>query len=235
VINVGPFGREGIEYKHIKGIYTGRMLVEESGCRMMQALAACGVLSSRQMLALSGAGRYSRKVLPRLVEKGYLDCYESSSAPRLYSLSEKSAELFGVPYRVWDTSELLRLAAANQFWLQAREIWPGSNWNALGEVPVMVRSGVKYVVLSPRAGQFEKVLAVRHLNRARERVFVVAPDEETALEIAVSCPPGRLVRYTWDDELKDKFALYRFDGRMFVVDTVAASPKIFLEKSIENC
>jgi len=235
VINVGPFGREGIEYKHIKGIYTGRILVEESGCRMMQALAACGVLSSHQLLILSGASRYSRKVIPKLVGKGYLDCYESSSAPKLYSLSEKGAELLGVPYRIWGTSDLLRLAAANQFWLQARDAWPDSDWNTLGEIPVLTRLGMKYAVLSPRAGQFEKILAVKHLNRVNERVFVVAPGEEAALEIAMNCPPGRLVRYTWDDELKDGFALYWFDGRTFVVDTVAASPKNFLEKSIENC
>ena len=229
---MGPFGREGVEYRHIKGRYRGGLLLEESGAKVMRALAACGVLSSNQLLALSGLSRRALRVLPRLVEKGYLDCYESPSAPRLYALSEKGAGLLGVPYRVWDAGGLLRLAAANQFWLQARDALPGSEWDASGETPVLLRGGLRFLVLAPRAGLFERVLAVKQLNGAADRAFVVAVSEEAAYEIACGCPAGRPVRYTWDDELKDGFAVYRFEGGAFLADLVtAAAPKNFSKKS----
>lgn len=220
---MGPFGKEGVVYKHVKGRWAGRLLVEENGYKIMQALAQCGVLSAAQAVELSGCGKNSRSVLPRLVEKGYLDCYEAERAPKIYSLGEKGAELTETSYRMWDTAGLLRLAAANQFWLQIKEAC--SAWNTFGEIPVLQNKGFNFVVLAPRRGQIDRLLTLRQLNKCQDRVFVVTPDEISALEIALDCPPNRLVRYTWDDELKDGFAVYRLEGKGFVVDMASGKPE----------
>lgn len=217
---MGPFGREGISYIHKKGRWIGQLLVEENGAKIMQALAQCSVLSTMQAIVLSGCGKNSKAVLPRLVEKGYLDSYDGGRAPKLYSLGEKGAELMGKTYRIWDTSGLLRLAAANQFWLQIRRTRPNLLWDTSSkESPVLEREGVKFAILAPRRGKFDKVLTLRFLNKCQDRVFIVAPDEDYALEIALNCPTGRMVRYTWDDELKDGLTLYGLRGKEFVADT----------------
>ena len=65
----------------------------------------------------------------------------------------------------------------------------------------MVRSGVKYVVLSPRAGQFEST-GCEAPEQGSRKGFVVAPDEETALEIAELSTRAAGALYV-DDELKD--------------------------------
>lgn len=221
---MGPFGREGVVYKHIKGIYTGRLLVEESGYRIMQTLAQCGVLTKVQAV-LAGCGKNIKGVFPRLVEKGYLDCYEGEHVPNLYSLSEKGAELMEVPYRTWDTGGLLRLAAANQLWLQIKEAWPGSTWVTSGEAPSLERAGIKFFVLAPRQGHVDRMITLRYLNKCQDRVFIVATDEAHAMEIALNCPPGRMVRYTWDDKLRNGLHLYCLEGKQFVEDTAFKAPE----------
>jgi hypothetical protein len=99
---------------------------------------------------------------------------------------------------------------------------------------VLARSGVKFVVFAPRAGHVDRVLILRYLNKSRDRMFVVAPDEMYALEVALSCPPGRLVRYTWDDELKDGFAMYRLEGKGFAVDTAFRVAEKILARSAQG-
>lgn len=233
---MGPFGKEGITYKHVKGKWIGRLLVEENGYKIMQALAQCSVLSVAQAVALSGCGKNSRDVLPRLVEKGYLDCYESQQAPKLYSLGEKGAELMGMNYRTWDTGGLLRLAAANQFWLQWLKMeWLGSKWDTSGEFPLLKNGEVKFAVLAPRRGHIDQLLVLRQLNKCQDRVFIVAPDEICAIGIALSCPPGRLIRYTWDDELREQLTLYQLEGKRFVVDTAFRSPEENFSKAAQSC
>jgi len=217
---MGPFGREGISYIHKKGRWVGRIIVEENGAKVIQALAQCSVLSALQAITIAGCGKNRKDILPRMFEKGYLDCYDGGHAPKLYALGEKGAELVGIPYRIWDTNGLLRLAAANQFWLRIKKIWPDATWDTSGEHPVFQRAEIRFDVLAPRQGQFEKMLALRALNICRDRVFIVAPDEDYAREIALNCPTGKLVRYTWDDELKDKLTIYRFHPakKIFVED-----------------
>lgn len=210
---IGPFGKEGIQYKHIQSKWTGRLLVEESGYKTMQALARCGVLTKTQAVALSGCGRNCRSIFPRLVQKGYLDCYEAAGVPKLYGLSAKGAESMGVMYRIWDTTGLQRLAAANQFWLKIKQIWPEAKWNTTGEFPVLMNKGILFNVIAPRAGHLDRLYALRQLNQCQDRVFIVAANEETALDIALHCPPGRMVRYTWDDRLKERLTVYRLTGK----------------------
>lgn len=229
---MGPFGKEGITYRYIKGVWIGRLLVEENGYKIMQALTVCGVLSRSQAMALSGCSKNKKDLISRLFEKGYLDCYVSEKAPKLYSLSKKGAELMDVKYRTWDTGGLLKLAAANQFWLQIEKAWPGSTWDTSGEFPVLERSGVKFAVLAPRRGQIDRLLALRQLNKCQDRVFVVASDEAYALEIALNCPPGRLVRYSWDDELKDNLTVYCHEDKGFVKDTAFASDDVEKSKNL---
>ena len=229
---MGPFGREGISYIHKKGRWFGQILVKENGTKIIQALTQCSVLSAMQAIELSGCGKNSKDLLPMMVEKGHLDSYVADRAPKLYALGEKSAELLGRKYRIWDTGGLLKLAAANQFWLQTKKIWPDLLWDTSGEFPVLIKFGVRFTVLAPRLGQLDKMFALRFLNKCQDRVFVVAPDDTYALEIALNCPPNRMVRYTWDDALKDGHALYQLVGKTLVLDTSFKRSEKILEKPV---
>lgn len=215
---MGPFGKEGISYNHTKGKWNGQLLLEASGAKIMKTLAICGVLTKNQAIMLSGCGKNRRSIFQRLVEKGYLDSYEAEQSPKLFSLSEKGAEEMGVPYRTWDTGGLLRLAAANQLWIQIKDVWPGATWSTHGETPVIERSGIRFAVIAPRVGHVDRMLALMFLNKCMDRVLIVAVEQAHALELAYNCPPGRMVRYTWDSELRDGVSIYRFEDKAFAVD-----------------
>ncbi len=224
---MGPFNGSNTDYQLKRGIYTGRLIVEESSGRVLEAIANCGVLSRNQAALITDC-KNAPKTIGRLASKGYLDEYISKTSPPLYSLGKKGAEILGVAYKTWDTIPLLRLAAANQLWSQIRKMWPGAVWNTAGGCPVVTASGVSFVIAAPRLIPRENFYAILTYNHiGANRLLVVAASQEQTEELSTSIANKDIVRYTWDDLLKDGATFYYSSGKKLVKDKGLNSERNF--------
>lgn len=229
---MGPFNGSNTDYQLKQGVYTGRLIVEESSGRVLEAIKNCGVLSRHQAALITDC-KIVPKIVGRLASKGYLDEYISKTSPPLYSLGKKGAEIMGVEYRTWDTTPLLRLAAANQLWAQIRKMWPGAEWNTTVEFPVVTVAGISFAVATPRLiprENFYTILAYNHLGD--KRLLVVAAEQEQAAELSRAIANPDIVRYTWDDLLKDGAVFYYSSGKRLLKDKTLNSKnfsKIFVK------
>lgn len=222
---MGPFNGSNTDYQIKRGIYTGRLIVEESGSRVLEVIANCGVLSRNQAALITDC-KNAPKIIGRLASKGYLDEYISKTSPPLYALGKKGAEILGVPHKSWDTTLLLRLAAANQLWAQIRKMWPGAVWDTTGAHPIVTAAGVSFIVAAPRLIPRENFYAILTYNHiGANRLLVVTASQGQAEELSSSIANRDVVRYTWDDLLKDGATFYYSSGKKLVKDKGLNSEK----------
>ena len=226
---MGPFNGSNTEYVRKRGVFTGRLIVEQSSKKIFEVVLNCGVLSRHQIVLLANSKTIS-KTVGSLTSKGYLDEYISKSSPPLYSLGKKGAEILNVPHRTWNTTSLLRLVASNQLWIQAKKIWPNSKWDTVGKFPVLTIGETSFVVIAPRLRPRENFYTILACNqRENKRLLIVAATQNQAEELAQSIPDN--VRFTWDGLLKNDIVFYRSVNKKLLKDEI---PKNIIPKTIDR-
>jgi hypothetical protein len=235
-MELGPFNGFGVEFKRRGGFYNGQLLLSEKGANVLKILARCGAMSGSQIRILTEA---SKSTMKTLIEKGFIDIYESGKTPPVYTLGQGGAEIINASYRIWDTIGLLRTVAANQLWVNL--FWPDAEWDPYREFPVLTKGSSRYLVAAPRLRIEEPVLASKVFNY-EDRVIIVAASERQLRETILLDPlaPER-VRYTWDVLLKDGVTFYRLNGSRLVLDSIFSSqnhtekiPEKIFQKSIDS-
>ncbi|MGB9866525.1 MAG: hypothetical protein ACPLPR_01255 [Bacillota bacterium] len=176
-----------------------------------QAVRVLGPCAGKHLRVLHGAG--------------YLDVLETGRTPPVYMPGPGVLEVLGVEARGCRMPHILRTVAANQLYAV---LGGAVEYEATGEdwpTAVLGAGERTYLVLAPRLWPEEDVWldwAVSGLD-PEARVIVVAPSETGAMEAAQTCAArGVTARYTWDAELKDGFALFRYTSLGFARDDEAA-------------
>lgn len=176
----------------------------------IRALAEYLVLSQSQLSILTGV-----KNAKTLFEKGLLDEYRSESSPAIYALSHKSCCRLELKYQPYDTIQMLRLVASNQLWLHLRNKMPNAKWDLSEAYPHISVGDIRFYVAAPRATQADNIYAYQAYNflHGKNRLIIVASCQEQALDIASQSEQNqKIVRYTWDTELKSDASLYLYHG-----------------------
>lgn len=217
-----PEGYMKLQREGRKGYY-GIVPPEGTG-QVIDALVTYKVLSSYQLMVLTGQGAGLKDRLNRMFELGYVDKLTTGQTPPLYVLGVNGCKKTGTLDREWDVLSVLRIAAANQFYLRFKEIWPASAWQVephLGLTARLIKDGEEFGILAPRYWPGENAWALEMLELAPpdRKTIIVAGIKLQAEELA-RLAGEREIRFTWDAALKERLDLYRRNGKVLVPEKI---------------
>lgn len=211
---VGPFAGEPSGVLSLVREGRGRSrayLTGERDVDIVKTTAALKVVSRSHLASLLGLGEGSKKTVERLFRLGFLDRLVTGRTPPLYVLGVEGRAYLHARNDEWDVLRVLRIAAANSFWVRFREARPDAEWKVephLGLTASFKLGENSFGILAPRLwpGDVDWCRKLAALVPESGRLVVLAASRGQAEELSRVLSVRCSVRYTWD---RDSLTFYR--------------------------